>query len=329
METGMKNTFLFAALLVAAAFAPAGAGAGAQAWPSKPIRIVVPYPAGGATDLASRAFAQSMGKRLNQAIVVENRGGAGGAIGLEAAASAPADGYTFVVGTAGNFAVNPHLMKNVRYDVQKSFAPVCMMALAPVALFANASLPANNLSELVAWSKANPGKLNFATDGQATIPHIGGEYLKQLIGVNMTHVPYKGSASATQAALAGDTQLALTGIANAIPHVRAGKLKPIGVAGAQRLSLFPQVPTLIEQGARGFDLGSWFAMFGPAGVDPAVVAQIGKACRDSAAEPAIRESLSGAALEVVTSTPDELREKLAADLQRWGEMVTASGVKSE
>jgi tripartite-type tricarboxylate transporter receptor subunit TctC len=323
----MKNTILTAALLLAAAVLPTGVAA--QAWPAKPIRVIVPYPAGGATDIATRAYAQSLGKRLNQAFVVENRAGAGGAIGLEAAASAPADGYTFIVGTAGNYAVNPHLMKNVKYDVQKSFAPVCLMALAPVALFANASLPANNFAELVAWSKANPSKLNFATDGQATIPHIGGEYLKLQTGLQMTHVPYKGSASAVQAALAGDTQLALTGVANGIPHVRSGKLKLIGVAGARRLALFPETPTLIEQGARGFDLGSWFAMFGPAGTDPAIVAQMGKACRDTAAEPAIREVLAGAALDVVTSTPEELRDKLAADLKRWGEMVTASAVKPE
>lgn len=302
----------------------------AQAWPSaKPIRIVVPYPAGGATDLAARAFANSMGKRLNHSMFVENKGGAGGAIGLEAVAVSPPDGYTFIVGTAGNFAVNPHLIKQSRYDVEKSFAPVCMMAQAPVAMFANASLPANNLTELIAWSRANPGKLNFATDGQATIPHIGGEYLKLITGLNMTHVPYKGSASATQAALAGETQLALTGVANAIPHVRSGKLKLIGVAGTDRLSLFPNTPTLIEQGASGLDLGSWFAMFGPAQVDAGVVDRMGKACRDTAAEPDIRETLSGAALEVVTSTPEQLRDKLRDDLKRWGDMVSRSGVKAE
>lgn len=301
----------------------------AQTWPSRPVRVVVPYPAGGATDIATRAYSQSMGKRLNQSFVIENRGGAGGAIGLEAVAMAAADGYSFVVGTAGNYAVNPHLLKNVRYDVQKSFTPICLMALAPVALFANPSLPANNLTELVAWSKANPGRLNFATDGQATIPHIGGEYLKLQTGLQMTHVPYKGSASATQAALAGETQLALTGVANAIAHVKAGKLKLIGVAGTQRLALLPDTPTLIEQGARGFDLGSWFGMFGPAGLESNVVAQMGKACRDTAAEPVIRETLNAAALDVVTSTPDELRDRLAADLKRWGDMVTASGVKAE
>lgn len=317
-------------LAIALAAALAAQGAVAQAWPAaKPIRVIVPYPAGGATDIATRAYSRSMGRRLNQAFVVDNKGGAGGAIGLEAAASSPADGYTFIVGTAGNYAVNPHLMKNVRYDVEKSFTPICMMALAPVALFANASLPANNLAELVAWSKANPGKLNFATDGQATIPHIGGEYLKQLTGLNMTHVPYKGSASATQAALAGDTQLALTGVANAIPHVRAGKLKLIGVAGARRLALFPNQPTLSEQGAKDFDLGSWFAMFGPAKLEPGVVDQMGKACRDTAAEPEIREILAGAALEVVTGTPEQLRDKLHDDLKRWGDMVTSSGVKAE
>lgn len=323
----MNGVFLSAALLFTAAMLPAQASA--QAWPSRPIRVFVPYPAGGATDLAARTFAQSMQRRLNQTIVVENRAGAGGSIGLEAVATAAPDGYTFVVGTAGNFAVNPHLMKNVRYDVQKSFSPVCLMALAPVALFANASLPADNLSELVAWSKKNPGKLNFSTDGQATIPHIGGEYLKLQTGLDMTHVPYKGSASATQAALAGETQLALTGVANAIPHVRAGKLKLIGVAGTNRLSIFPDQPTLIEQGVPGFDLGSWFAMFGPAGVDADIVDKMGKACRDTAAERSVQDALSGSALEVITSTPAELRDKLAADLQRWGEMVSKSGVKPQ
>jgi tripartite-type tricarboxylate transporter receptor subunit TctC len=324
----MRHPILSAALLLAAALVAQGAAA--QAWPAaRPVRVIVPYPAGGATDIAARAFGRSMGKRLNQSFVIDNKSGAGGAIGLEAAASSVPDGYTFIVGTAGNYAVNPHLMKQAKYDVEKSFAPVCLMALAPVALFANPALPANNLSELVAWSKANPGKLNFATDGQATIPHIGGEYLKLITGVDMTHVPYKGSASATQAALAGDTQLALTGVANAIPHVRAGKLKLIGVAGTRRLTLFPNTPTLIEQGAKGFDLGSWFAMFAPAGTDAAVIGQMAKACRDTAAEPEIQETLGGAALEVMTGTPEQLRDKLHDDLKRWGEMVTSSGVKAE
>ncbi|HSW24383.1 MAG TPA: tripartite tricarboxylate transporter substrate binding protein, partial [Burkholderiaceae bacterium] len=165
--------------------------------------------------------------------------------------------------------------------------------------------------------------------GIGSYPHLDMERFLKASGTQMTHVPYKGSASAVQAALAGDTQLALTGVANGIPHVRSGKLKLIGVAGARRLALFPETPTLIEQGARDFDLGSWFAMFGPAGADAAVVAQMGKACRDTAAEPAIREALAAAALDVVTSTPEELRDKLAADLKRWGEMVTASGVKPE
>ncbi len=322
-----KLTFLSTALLLTATLLPVQASA--QAWPARPIRMVVPYPAGGATDLATRTYGQSIERRLKQAILVENRAGAGGAIGLEAVAGAAPDGYTFIVGTAGNFAANPHLVKNTRYDVQKSFSPVCLMALAPVALFASPSLPANSLPELVAWSKANPGKLNFATDGHATIPHVGGEYLKLQTGLDMTHVPYKGSASATQAALTGETQLALTGVANAIPHVRAGKLKLIGVAGTSRLSLFPDQPTLIEQGAPGFDLGSWFAMFGPAGVDADIIARMGAACRESAAEPDLQKALAGAALEVITSTPPELRDKLAADLARWGEMVTRSGVKAE
>ena len=324
----MRRTILTLTMALATALcAPAAL---AQAWPgARPIRLIVPYPAGGATDIATRAYAQSIARRVQQSIVVDNRAGAGGAIGLEAAANAAPDGYTFIVGTAGNYAVNPHLMKNARYDVQKSFVPVCLMALAPVALFAHAAVPASTLTELVEWSRAHPGKLNFATDGQATIPHIGGEYLKLQTGLQMTHVLYKGSASAVQAALAGETQLALTGVANGIPHVRSGRLKLIGVAGSRRLALFPTTPTLIEQGARGFDLGSWFAMFGPAGVDPAVVAPLGKACRDTAAEPAIRETLAGAALEVVTSTPEELRDLLANDLRRWGEMVAASGVKPE
>lgn len=317
-------------ILLACAGALGMHAATAQTWPSaKPIRIVVPYPPGGATDIATRAFANAMGRRLNQSLFVENKAGAGGSIGLEAVAVAAPDGYTFIVGTAGNFAVNPHLIKQTRYDVEKSFTPVCMMALAPVAMFANASLPVNTLSELIAWSKANPGKLNFATDGQATIPHIGGEYLKLTTGLNMTHVPYKGSASATQAALAGETQLALTGVANAIPHVRSGRLKLIGVAGTDRLTLFPNTPTLIEQGATGLDLGSWFAMFGPAQVDAGVIERIGKACRETATDPDIRQALSGAALEVVTSTPDQLRDKLHADLKRWGDMVGSSGVKAE
>lgn len=317
-------------IVLAAAAAVGAQGAIAQTWPSgKPIRVIVPYPAGGATDIATRAFAQSMGKRLNHSLFIENRAGAGGAIGLEAVALAAPDGYTFIVGTAGNFASSPHLIKQTRYDVHTSFSPVCLMALAPVALFANASLPPNNLTELIAWSKENPGKLNYATDGQATIPHVGGEYLKLLTGVNMTHVPYKGSASATQAALAGETQLALTGVANAIPHVRSGKLKIIGVAGAERLSLFPSTPTLSEQGAKGFDLGSWFAMFGPAQVEAGVIDRMSRACRESAAEPEIRETLSGAALEVLTSTPEQLRDKLREDYKRWGDMVTKSGVKAE
>ena len=301
----------------------------AQTWPDKPIRIIVPYPAGGATDLASRSFAKSMGKRLNNPFVIDNKGGAAGSIGMEAAATSAPDGYSFIVGTASTFAVNPHLYKQIRYDAEKSFTPICMMASAPVVMFANASLPASSLAEVVEWSKKNPGKLNYATDGTASIPHMGGERLKQLTGLDMTHVPYKGSASATQAVVAGDTQLAITGVANAIDFVRTGRLKIIGIAGVRRLILFPSAPTLIEQGVKGFDLGSWFAMFGPAKLDTRVVEVMGKACREAAAEPEIRDNLNALALEVLTSTPEQLRDQLTSDLKRWGDIVTNSGVRIE
>lgn len=315
-----------AMLLCAVALTPA---AFAQSWPAKPIRLIVPYPPGGATDIATRAFSRSMSKRLNQAFIVDNKGGAAGSIGMEAAATSAPDGYNFIVGTASTFAVNPHLYKQIRYDTEKSFSPVCMMASAPVVMFANASLPVSSLAELVAWSKNNPDKLNYATDGTASIPHMGGERLKQLTGLNMTHVPYKGSASATQAVVAGETQLAITGVANAVEFVRTGKLKVIGVAGTRRLGVFPNAPTLIEQGVSGFDLGSWFAMFGPAKVDPKIIEQMGKACRETAMEPEIRDNLAALALEVVTSTPEQLRDQLHADLKRWGDIVTNSGVKIE
>ena len=243
-------------------------------YPTKPIRIVVPFPAGGTTDILARAVAQRLTETLGQPVVVDNRPGAGGNIGAELVAKAAPDGYTLLMGTVGTHAINASLYAKMPYDHVRDFAPVILVAGVPNVLVINPALPVNSVQELIAYGKANPGKLNFASSGNGTSIHLSAELFKTMTGVQMAHVPYKGSAPALVDLMGGQVQLMFDNLPSALPQIKAGKLKALAVTSAQRSSALPDVPTVIESGLPGFEASSWFGLLAPAGTPKDIIAKL-------------------------------------------------------
>src|SRR5438034_5972010 len=252
---------LAAALLVVAA----PVALGQVAYPTKPVRLVVPFPAGGTTDLLARAAAQKLSEAWGQQVIVDNRPGAAGNIGAELVAKAAPDGYTLLMGTVGTHAINASLYAKMPYDHVKDFAPVILVAGVPNVLVVNPSLPVHSVQELIAYAKANPGKLNFASSGSGTSIHLSGELFKVMTGVQMTHVPYKGSAPALQDLLGGQVQLMFDNLPPSLPQIKAGRLRALAVTSATRAPALPDVPTVAEAGLPGFEASSWFGVLAPAG----------------------------------------------------------------
>src|SRR5205085_4512805 len=259
-----------AACLVVAAF---GQPTEAQTFPAKPVKLVVPFPPGGPLDAAGRAIADKLTQTWGQPVVVDNKPGAGGNIGADLVAKSPPDGYTVVMGALSTHAVNPSLYPTMPYDAAKDFAPITLVAVTPNVLVVNPSLPVHSVKELIAYAKANPGKLSFGSGSNGSAGHLAGELFKVDAGVDMTHIPFKGGAPATQALLAGDTQLMFDNLANAMPQVKAGKLRALAVTTAERSKLAPDLPTMAEAGLRGFDISTWFGLLAPAGTPPDVIAR--------------------------------------------------------
>jgi tripartite-type tricarboxylate transporter receptor subunit TctC len=315
------------AFLLAAGLAVAGAS-WAQAYPTKPIRFIAPFAAGGALDTLTRTIAARMQESWGQPVVVENRTGAGGNIGADLVAKAAPDGYTLVMGTIATHAINVSLYEKMPYDAVKDFAPVTIAASINNSLSVHPSVPAKNVAELIAYAKASPGRLTFGSAGSGTSQHLAGELFKTMAGVDMVHIPYKGGAPAMVDLLAGQISMTFGDIPTALPHIRAGKLRSLAVTGAKRSPLLPDVPTIAEQGLAGFDVTAWFGVFTTAGTPRPVVNQLNAEIVRILSLPEVRDKLIGIGMEPVTNSPDEFAAYVQSEIAKWARVVKASGAKA-
>ena len=311
-----------------AAFAALASVASAQPYPAKPIRIVVPFPAGGTTDILARAVAAKLTETTGQPAVVDNRPGAGGNIGAELVAKSAPDGYTFLMGTGGTHAINPGLYAKMPYDHVKDFAPVILVAGVPNVLVVNPALPVNSVQELIAYIKANPGKVNFASSGSGTSIHLSGELFKTMTGLQLTHVPYKGSAPALQDLVGGQVQIMFDNLPSSLALIKGGKLKALAVTSAERSSALPDVPTVAEAGLPGFEASSWFGLLAPAGTPKEAIAKINGEVAKWLATPEAKEKLaSQGAIAASGLTPEDFQKHIASETTKWAKVVKESGAK--
>ena len=313
-----------------ASIAIAAVAALAQAqptYPSKPIRLVVPFPAGGTTDILARAVAQRLTETMGQPVIVDNRAGAGGNIGAELVAKAPPDGYTLLMGTVGTHAINASLYAKMPYDHVRDFAPVILVAGVPNVLVVNPTLPVNSVQELIAYGKANPGKLNFASSGNGTSIHLAAELFKTMTGVQMAHVPYKGSAPALVDLIGGQVQLMFDNLPSALPQIKAGKLKALAVTSAQRSAALPDLPTVAESGLPGFEASSWFGLLTPAGTPKDIIAKLNGEVAKWLATPEAKEKMAAQGAIPAGKSPDDFARHIAAETAKWQKVVKDSGAK--
>ncbi len=317
---------LACALMVAAAGWMPGA-AGAQGYPNRPVKLVVPFPPGGSLDFTGRLLAQRLTEMWGQSVVVENRPGAGGNIGADFVAKSAPDGYTILMGALSTHAVNPSLYKTMPYDAVRDFAPITLIATTPNVLVVNASSPVNNVKEFIAYTKANPGKLSFGSGSIGSGGHLAGELYKVETGTDAVHVPFKGGAPATQALLAGDTQFMFDNLANAMAQVKAGKLKALAVTTAQRSPLVPDLPTMAEAGLPGFDISTWYGLFAPAGTPSSVIAKWNADVTKILTTPDVRAKLLADGAEPAPDTPEQFAQMIARELAKYARIIKASGAK--
>ncbi len=318
---------LLCAALAAAVAGVAGVAAAADAFPSRPVKLVVPFPPGGPLDATGRLIAQKLTDAWGVSVVVENKPGAGGNIGADAVAKSPPDGYTIVMGALSTHAVNPSLYAKMPYDAIRDFAPITLLATTPNVLVVNASLPVNSVKELVAYAKANPGKLSFGSGSNGSAGHLAGELFKVDTGTDIVHIPYKGGAPATQALLAGDVQFMFDNLANATPQVKAGKLRALAVTTAQRSKLAPELPTMAEAGIPGFDISTWFGLMAPAGTPKEVIAKWNADVVKILNSPEMRERMTALGAEPAPDTPAEFAAFIQAENTKYARIVKASGAK--
>jgi tripartite-type tricarboxylate transporter receptor subunit TctC len=301
----------------------------AQPYPTKPVRLVVTYTAGGPADIAARALAQKLAEMWGQQVVVDNRAGAGGIIGTELVAKAAPDGYTLLHGTAAGLIINPLLVKKLPYDTFRDFAPVSMVVIVPQLLVTHPALPATTLKELIALAKARPGALNYASVGIGSPNHLGMELLKSMAGIDMVHVPYKGATPAMADLIAGQVQLAFNGMASVLPQIASGKMKAIAIGSARRSPAAPDVPTVAEAGLPGFEYVAWNGNFAPAGTPAALVNRLSADIRKALAAPDVVQRLASLGSEPGGNTPAEFAAYVKADHARWARVVQAVGLKAE
>lgn len=320
---------LLAVASVAAASLGAVAPAAAQSFPTKPITIVVPFSAGGTTDILARIVAQPLGTELGQPVVIDNRAGAGGNIGAAIAAKAPADGHTLFMGTVGTHAINASLYKKLPYDPIKDFAPLSRVASVPNLLVAHPSRPYKTISELIAYGKANPGKVNYASAGSGSSIHLSGELFESMAKIGMVHVPYRGSAPAVNDLLAGQVDIMFDNMPSAIQHVRAGKLRAIAVTTAKRSDQLPQVPTIAESGVPGYEATSWFGLFTKAGTPAPVVAKLNAALAKVLTQPDVKKRIAEQGGLTHAESPEQFAAFIQAESQKWGKVVRDSGATAD
>jgi len=300
------------------------------AWPSKPIRLVVPYPAGGAADTVARALSQRLSESLGQPVVVDNRGGAGGAIGTDITAKAAPDGYTLLLTVGPPHNTFPFFMRNLPFDIQKDFTPIMIVGSAPQAIAVAASLPVNSIRELIDYGKKNPGKLSFGTSGAGSSQHLGGVMLNKAAGIDMLHVPYKGGGPALNDLLGGQIPVGIVILSNVLPQAKAGKVKLLAVLEAQRARAAPDTPTVAEAGVAGFVVpDTWVGMIGPARLPPAIVTAMHGALVKVLQASDVRSRLEAAGFEVKSGTPEEFAELLMRSVETYRRITSEAGIKPE
>ena len=318
--------FLRATLALALVLIPLSTTAqSAQTWPNKTVSVIVPWPPGGPSDIAARPIAKSLGEALGQTFIVDNRGGAGGNIGTAAATKAAPDGYTLLITSSAPIVINPSLYKNMPYDAAKDLTPVTNLLRVPLVLAAHPSVPASNLKELIRYINAQQGKFNWASAGNGTPQHMTGELLKSVAGLDMQHVPYKGSAPAITDLLGGHVPVMFDSMIAITPHIKAGKLKAIAISAAKRSPIFPDVPTFAESGYPEVESYAWYGMFAPAGLPKDLLTKINAETLKAMKQPDFQRTLADTGSEFVGDTPENFRTFVRAEAQKWSKVVKASG----
>ena len=300
--------------------------AGAQ-YPTKPIKLIVPFPPAGSTDISARALASKLGERLGQPVIIENKPGAGGNIGSDVAAKAPADGYTLIVGTVGTHAINSSLYSKMPYDPIRDFAPVVLLATTPNVLVVPANFPANSVQDVIRMAKAKPGELTFASSGSGTSIHLSGEMFKSMAGLDMTHIPYKGSGPMLIDLLSGTVNMAFDNLSASMVHIKAGKLKALATTGSKRAPGLPDLPTVSEAGLPGYDSTSWNAVYAPAGTPKEIIEKLNRESNAILQSPETRKFFAEQGAEAGGGTPEQLATFNRAELAKWAKVVKDSGAK--
>jgi tripartite-type tricarboxylate transporter receptor subunit TctC len=322
MQLSIRSALAVAAGLLIAATAHA------QAWPAKPVRLIVPFPPGGGTDLIAREVTNKV-TSSGYTFVVDNKPGSGGNLGVDAAAKAQGDGYTFVLGQTSNLAINPTLYPKLPYDPVKDLAPVSLVATSPLVIVVGASSPYKTLADIVKAAKEKPGAINFATSGNGTVAHLATESFQKVAGVKLTHVPYKGASQGVTDVMSGQVQLYVSSIPTLIGHVKSGKMRAIAVTSATRVDDLPQVPTIAESGYKGFEAVTWFGVLGPASVPKDVVAKLNADLNKALKDPELRKKLGDQGADVAGSTPEQFAKLIRDDIARWAPIIKDSGAKVE
>ena len=328
----MATLRIAAVVLPAALFATVAATAAAQSargpgdYPTRPIRLILPQSPGGPTDIIGRTIAQKLSDNVGQPVVADNRAGAAGSLGCELAARAAPDGYTLLLGPPGCLTVNPSLYPKLGYDTLRDFAPITQLTAGPEMLVVHPSVAATSVEELIALVRAKPGAFNFASGGAGTPNHLAAEYLRMVAGLNMAHVPYKGTGPAIAAVVAAQVQLMMAGLPPALPQVRAGKLRALAVTSARRSSAAPEVPTVAESGFPGFALGSWHSLLAPAKTPQPIIVFLHAQAVKTLAQPDVKERFAGQGLEVVGSTPAAFREHLVSEMAKFAKIIQVAGI---
>ena len=326
MKPFLRNGAVLAllAVLSTGAFAQGSAG-----YPSRSLRLIVPFPPSGGTDIVARTVAPHLSAALGQQIVIDNKPGAGGTIGSELATKAANDGYTLLMATSSTHAVAPNLNPKLGYDPQRDFAPVVNVNIGPNILVVTAGLPPRSVRELIAWGKSNAGKLTFASSGTGTVYHLTGEMFKSMAGVDMVHVPYKGSAQAFPDLISGQVSLMFDATTSVMPHVKSGKLRALAITSAQRNAALPDLPTVAEAGVPGFESALWIGLFAPAGTSREIITRLNTEANKVLARNDVRDAFAQQGTEVVGGTPEQFAAQIRADIARWGKVIREAGVKME
>jgi tripartite-type tricarboxylate transporter receptor subunit TctC len=301
----------------------------AQSYPTKPIRFIVPFAPGGSTDTLARTVGHKLSDALGQQVLIDNRSGGNGNIGMEIVARAAPDGYTIVLGYIANLGIGPSVFAKLPFDPVKDYAPITQLAASPNIFVAHPSVPAQSFKEFIAYAKANPKKINFASAAVASLGHLAGELLNVSAGIKMQHVPYKGSGQAVIDLLAGQVQVMFSGMSSVMPHLKAGKLRPLAVTGAQRSPAVPEVPTIAESGFPGFEATAWYGVLAPAGTPQPVVIRLHDEIVRVLKMPDVKERLENVGFELVGGTPEAFGAYIKTEIQKWAKVVKASGIKPE